>query len=70
MAAETFARRFDLIFDRRSEVFVTINVTNPQTVALVRKLASRRGISLTEAVRVAVTNKLADDQQAQGQSDN
>ena len=49
---------------------MTINVTNPQTVALVRKLASRRGISLTEAVRVAVTNKLADDDQAQGQSDN
>lgn len=43
---------------------MTINVKDPETVALVRKLASIRGTTLTEAVRIAVRNKLAEDEQS------
>lgn len=36
-----------------------INIRDPETATLVRELASRRGVGLTEAVRSAVKGELA-----------
>lgn len=38
---------------------MALHIRDEETDALVRELASRRGIGLTEAVRVAVENELA-----------
>ena len=42
---------------------MAIHVRDPETDALVRKLAKRKGVGLTEAIREAVRNELGPDPQ-------
>ncbi|MCB1713447.1 MAG: type II toxin-antitoxin system VapB family antitoxin [Candidatus Riesia sp.] len=46
---------------------MTINLRNSETDKLIRKLAARRGVGLTEAVREAVEEALARDEESASQ---